>query len=129
MNSAVGNNWAGGSESFHHPLSASSGRVDNVNGSRGDVDQLSRAKVVPSGLPSVVFEAHGASMDVVIAAAVSGAPPAPERLNACNISRVNSHFVEHAGAPSVHRERLCMKGRLSKVKDMPSSRRRYISTA
>ncbi len=54
-------------------------RVDDVNGPRGGVDQLCRIKVVLSGLPSVVFEAQDASLDVAIAAALSGTERAVRR--------------------------------------------------
>ncbi|WP_447983178.1 CBS domain-containing protein [Nitrospira sp. Nam74] len=54
-------------------------RVDDVNGPRGGIDQLCRIKVVLSGLPSVVFEAQDASLDIAIGKALAGTERAVRR--------------------------------------------------
>ena len=54
-------------------------RVDDVNGPRGGIDQLCRIKVVLSDLPSVVFEARDASLDVAIGSALAGTERAVRR--------------------------------------------------
>ena len=47
-------------------------RVKDVNGPRGGVDQVCQIKVVLIGLPSVVFEARAASVDVAVRKALAG---------------------------------------------------------
>jgi ribosome-associated translation inhibitor RaiA len=47
-------------------------RVEDVNGPRGGVDHVCRIKVVLSGLPSVVFEGRGASLETAVDRALAG---------------------------------------------------------
>jgi len=47
-------------------------RVKDVNGPRGGLDQVCQIKVVLIGLPSVVFEARAASLDVAVRKALAG---------------------------------------------------------
>jgi hypothetical protein len=54
-------------------------RVKDVNGPHGGIDQVCRIKVVLSGLPSVVFEAQDASLDVAIGSALAGTERAVRR--------------------------------------------------
>ena len=54
-------------------------RVKDVNGPRGGVDQVCRIKVVLSNLPSVMFEAQDATLDVAIGNALVGTERAVRR--------------------------------------------------
>jgi CBS domain-containing protein len=58
---------------FAESIERVSVRVKDVNGPRGGVDQVCQIKVVLSGLPSVVFEARNASLDLAISKALAGA--------------------------------------------------------
>jgi CBS domain-containing protein len=54
-------------------------RVEDLNGPRGGVDHVCRIKVVLSGLPSVVFEARGASLEAAVDGALAGVERAVRR--------------------------------------------------
>jgi len=54
-------------------------RVTDVNGPRGGIDQICRIKVVLSNLPSVLFEAQDATLDVAIGSALVGTERAVRR--------------------------------------------------
>ena len=54
-------------------------RTEDVNGPRGGVDQVCRIKVVLSGLPSVVFESRGTSLNTAVDSALSGVERAVRR--------------------------------------------------
>jgi ribosome-associated translation inhibitor RaiA len=47
-------------------------RLADENGPRGGVDQVCRIKVVMTGLPSVVFEKRGASLEAAVDSALDG---------------------------------------------------------
>jgi ribosome-associated translation inhibitor RaiA len=47
-------------------------RVKDGNGPRGGLDQVCKIKVVLRGLPSVLFEAQGTSLDTAISKALAG---------------------------------------------------------
>ena len=47
-------------------------RMEDLNGPRGGVDQVCRIKVVMTGLPSVVFEKRGASLEAAVDSALDG---------------------------------------------------------
>jgi hypothetical protein len=64
---------------FANSIERVSVRVKDVNGPRGGIDQLCRIKVVLSDLPSVVFEALDASLDVAIGNALAGTERAVRR--------------------------------------------------
>lgn len=55
-------------------------RVEDLNGPRGGVDHACRIKVVLSGLPSVVFEARGASLQAAVERALAGVERAVRRI-------------------------------------------------
>lgn len=57
---------------FQASIERVSVRVEDVNGPRGGVDMVCRVKVVLSGLPSVVFEASNASLNMAVRAALAG---------------------------------------------------------
>ena|SRR5574338_289548 len=54
-------------------------RVKDVNGPRGGVDKVCRIKVVLSNLPSMVFEAQDATLDVAVGSALAGTERAVRR--------------------------------------------------
>ncbi|MFY4728890.1 HPF/RaiA family ribosome-associated protein [Nitrospira sp. BLG_2] len=54
-------------------------RVKDVNGPRGGTDKVCRIKVVLSNLPSVVFEAQDAALDVAVGSALDGTERAVRR--------------------------------------------------
>ena len=54
-------------------------RVEDLNGPRGGVDHACRIKVVLSGLPSVVFEGRGASLEAAVDGALAGVERAVRR--------------------------------------------------
>jgi hypothetical protein len=54
-------------------------RLEDVNGPRGGVDHQCRIKVVLRGLPSVVYQQRGASLQVVMDRAIAGAERAIRR--------------------------------------------------
>ena len=54
-------------------------RLEDVNGPRGGVDHRCRIKVVLAGLPSVLYEQKGDSLQVVIDRAIAGAERAVRR--------------------------------------------------
>jgi hypothetical protein len=66
-------------EKFGGSIERVSVRVKDVNGPRGGVDKVCRIKVVLSNLPSVVFEAQDASLDVAVSSALAGAERAVRR--------------------------------------------------
>lgn len=57
---------------FRASIERVSVRVEDVNGPRGGIDMVCRVKVVLSGLPSVVFEARNASLNMAVRAALAG---------------------------------------------------------
>lgn len=54
-------------------------RVEDVNGPRGGIDHVCRIKVVLSGLPSVIFERRGASLEAAVDGALAGVERAVRR--------------------------------------------------
>lgn len=58
---------------FAESIERVSVRVKDVNGPKGGIDQVCHIKVTLSGLPSVVFEAQDASLEVAINKALTGA--------------------------------------------------------
>lgn len=66
-------------DKFSNSIERVSVRVKDVNGPRGGIDKVCRIKVVLSNLPSVVFEAQDATLDVAIGSALSGTERAVRR--------------------------------------------------
>ena len=54
-------------------------RMEDLNGPRGGVDQVCRIKVVLSGLPSVILEQRGASLEAAVDGALDGVERAVRR--------------------------------------------------
>jgi CBS domain-containing protein/ribosome-associated translation inhibitor RaiA len=54
-------------------------RVEDLNGPRGGVDHVCRIKVVLSGLPSVIYERRGASLEAAVDGALAGVERAVRR--------------------------------------------------
>jgi hypothetical protein len=54
-------------------------RLEDLNGPRGGVDQVCRIKVVLSGLPSVILEHRGASLEAAVDGALDGVERAVRR--------------------------------------------------
>ena len=57
---------------FAASVERASVRIGDLNGPRGGVDQVCRIKLVLSGLPSVVFEQRGATLEAVVDGALTG---------------------------------------------------------
>ncbi len=57
---------------FAASVERASVRIGDLNGPRGGVDQVCRIKLVLSGLPSVVFEQRGATLEAVVDGAITG---------------------------------------------------------
>jgi sigma 54 modulation/S30EA-like ribosomal protein len=64
---------------FAASVERASVRIGDLNGPRGGVDQVCRIKVVLSGLPSVVFEQRGATLEAVVDGALTGVERAVRR--------------------------------------------------
>lgn len=54
-------------------------RIGDLNGPRGGIDQVCRIKVVLSGLPSVVYERRGRSLESAVDGALAGVEQAVRR--------------------------------------------------
>ena len=66
-------------EKFSGSIERVSVRVKDVNGPRGGIDKVCRIKVVLSNLPSMVFEAQDATLDVAVGSALAGTERAVRR--------------------------------------------------
>jgi hypothetical protein len=64
---------------FAASVERASVRIGDLNGPRGGVDQVCRIKVVLSGLPSVVLEQRGATLDGAVHGALIGVERAVRR--------------------------------------------------
>jgi hypothetical protein len=64
---------------FAASVERASVRIGDLNGPRGGVDQVCRIKVVLSGLPSIVYERRGASLESAVDGALAGAERAVRR--------------------------------------------------
>jgi hypothetical protein len=54
-------------------------RIADLNGPRGGIDRVCRIKVVLRGLPSLVFEQRGATLEAVVNGALTGMERAVRR--------------------------------------------------
>jgi ribosome-associated translation inhibitor RaiA len=54
-------------------------RIGDLNGPRGGIDHVCRIKVVLSGLPSVVYERRGPSLELAVDGALAGVERAVRR--------------------------------------------------
>lgn len=54
-------------------------RIEDLNGPRGGIDQVCRIKVVMKGLPSIVFEGRGATVEAAVDRALDGVARATRR--------------------------------------------------
>jgi hypothetical protein len=57
---------------FAASVERASVRIADLNGPRGGIDRVCRIKVVLRGLPSVVFEQRGATLEAVVNGALTG---------------------------------------------------------
>jgi hypothetical protein len=64
---------------FAASVERASVRIGDLNGPRGGIDHVCRIKVVLSGLPSVVYERRGPSLELVVDGALAGVEQAVRR--------------------------------------------------
>jgi putative sigma-54 modulation protein len=64
---------------FEASIQRISVRLEDINGPRGGIDHVCRIKVVLRGLPSVLYEQRGPSLQAVVDRAIAGAERAARR--------------------------------------------------